>query len=235
MKNIGSRIKNARLAKNLKQEELAKLLGTKKPTVVSTWERGIASPSYGTLLSLCEILNVSPNYILGFSGEATSPDEMAAIKKYRALDAHGQDLVSYVLNSEYQRVHAPTRKARMLRLNYFPMAASAGVGNFLDSAVAEDIYVLDTPDAEAADFVIPVSGDSMEPTFHNGDRVLIQEQETIEVGEIGIFIINGDSYIKELGVGCLISHNSNYDDIPIGDDDSVFCCGKVSGVAETNS
>ena len=35
MKNIGSRIKNARLAKNLKQEELAKLLGTKKPTVVS--------------------------------------------------------------------------------------------------------------------------------------------------------------------------------------------------------
>ena len=43
----------------------------------------------------------------------------------------------------------------------------------------------------------------------------------------GIFVVNGDVYIKELGNQCLISHNEKYKPIRIVENDSVYCCGRV--------
>lgn len=68
--------------------------------------------------------------------------------------------------------------------------------------------------------------------FHDGDHVLVRSQETVDVGEIGIFVINGDAYIKKLGKGKLISLNEKYKPIPLRNDDSIHCCGKVLGVVE---
>lgn len=61
----------------------------------------------------------------------------------------------------------------MLKLDYYSLPVSAGTGNFLDSKELDEIYVKDTPEAEEADFVVAVSGDSIEPTYHDGDKVLI--------------------------------------------------------------
>lgn len=72
----------------------------------------------------------------------------------------------------------------------------------------------------------------MEPDFHDGDHVLVCKQDMVDVGDIGIFVINGDAYIKQLGKGKLISLNSKYKPIPLRNDDSIFCCGRVIGVAE---
>lgn len=47
---------------------------------------------------------------------------------------------------------------------------------------------------------------------------------------VGIFFVNGDVYIKELGNQCLISHNEKYRPIHIGESDSVYCCGRVIGI-----
>ena len=233
MTDLGSRIKKLRTRKNFKQEDLAVLLGRPAKTI-SSWERGVSSPDYTTLTELCKAMDITPNELLDFPTFNITASEQSMIHKYRALDEHGADLVNYLLNSEYERVCKPSRKVRVLKLDYFPMAASAGVGNFLDDAIAEDIYVADTAEAEDADFVIPVSGDSMNPTFNDGDRVLVVKQDSINIGEIGIFIINGDSFIKELGDGCLISHNEAYDDVPLNEGDSIFCCGKVIGIAEVD-
>jgi hypothetical protein len=56
--------------------------------------------------------------------------------------------------------------------------------------------------------------------------------DSVEVGEVGIFVVNGAVYIKEQGAGCLISHNAAYKPIPLAEHDSAFCCGRVLGVAE---
>ena len=53
-----------------------------------------------------------------------------------------------------------------------------------------------------ADYVIPISGDSMEPTFHSDDRVFVAKDDALEEGDIGIFIVNGDAYL-----GCFINPN----------------------------
>jgi phage repressor protein C with HTH and peptisase S24 domain len=120
----------------------------------------------------------------------------------------------------------------MLQLPYYPLSASAGTGNFLDSEFAEELLVPESEAAEQADFIISVGGDSMEPTFHNGDKVFVEKCDSVEVGEVGIFVVNGDVYIKEQGSNCLISHNEAYKPIPLTENDSAFCCGRVLGVAE---
>ena len=68
--------------------------------------------------------------------------------------------------------------------------------------------------------------------YHDGDKVFVEKCDSVEIGEIGIFIVNGEAYIKELGNRCLISHNSAYKPIKLGSSDSVYCCGRVLGVVE---
>ena len=158
--------------------------------------------------------------------------EWTTLQKYRALDEHGKEVVDYMIDSEYKRVTALTRKPkpRMLKLDWYTLPASAGTGNILDSDLAEDLFVSESAEAEQADFVISVGGDSMEPTYHDGDKVFVEKCDAVDIGEVGIFVVNGDVYIKELGNQCLISHNEKYKPIRIGESDSVYCCGRVIGI-----
>lgn len=236
MREIGLRIREARLAKQLKQEDLAVLLEVSSYSVVSKWEVGKAKPDCETLKRLCQILEVSPEYLLGVGKVINYPttDEWDILNKFREIDIFGKNAVKAVLDAEYQRNFAvrPKRKPRMLRLDFYNYPASAGTGNFLDDETPDEIWVKECDEAEVADYVIPISGDSMEPTFHDGDKVFVEKCETVQEGEIGIFVLNGDAYIKELGERCLISHNETYQPIKIRSHDSIFCCGKVLGVVE---
>ena len=72
----------------------------------------------------------------------------------------------------------------------------------------------------------------MEPMFHDHDMVYVHEQETLNDGEIGIFSLNDNAYIKKLqndGDGTfLISMNPKYEPIPVHlDRDSFRIFGKV--------
>ena len=232
MKAFGEKIKEARLAQNLNQEELAERIGSKYRSV-STWENGTAKPDYATLIRLCDVLKTSPNHLLGFDLSVDTPsiEEWAILHKYRDIDEIGKEAVSAVLDAEYRRVAKP-KKARLLRLDFYNYPASAGTGNFLETETPDEIVVNECSEAEAADYVIPISGDSMEPTYHDGDKVFVEKCDSVEIGEIGIFIVNGEAYIKELGNRCLISHNSAYKPIKLGSSDSVYCCGRVLGVVE---
>lgn len=68
MSKLGDNIRNARIAKNINQEELAKLLGKSK-NVISNWERGDNRPDVDMIERLCEILDMSPNEMIGWEEE----------------------------------------------------------------------------------------------------------------------------------------------------------------------
>lgn len=51
----------------------------------------------------------------------------------------------------------------------------------------------------SADFALKISGDSMQPKFSNGETVLVKQTSSVFEGEIGVFVLNGESYIKKLG------------------------------------
>lgn len=116
-----------------------------------------------------------------------------------------------------------------LLIPYYGHIASAGTGQYVfDDIPPEMIEVEKDMDTMQVNFAIGVNGNSMEPTYKDGDTLLVKKQSKINIGEIGIFMVNGEAFVKELGDGVLISHNKEYGDINITDD--TRCIGKVVGV-----
>ena len=236
MSFIGEQIKKYRNIKGMTQQDIADALGESSGRVIYNWEKGIGRPDCDKLARLCDLLGVSADELIGCKSMAQRPTatEWGALQKYRALDEHGKEVVDYLIDSEYKRVRLSMKKPkpRMLKIDWYALPASAGTGNILDSELAEELLVPESAEAEQADFVISVGGDSMEPTYHDGDKVFVEKCDSVDIGEVGIFVVNGDVYIKELGNKCLISHNEKYKPIRIGENDSVYCCGRVVGIVE---
>ena len=61
---IGKRIAESRRSAGFTQEELANRLGV-TPQALSKWEKGASSPDLEMLTSLCDILGVSADYLVG--------------------------------------------------------------------------------------------------------------------------------------------------------------------------
>lgn len=117
-------------------------------------------------------------------------------------------------------------------IQIYSISASAGTGVYLDDSSTEPLQIVHTDIAERANYAVRVSGDSMEPCFHNGDIVLVESCPAIEIGEIGIFVVDGEGYIKQYGGDRLISLNPKYKDMLLKRYESVYCRGRVLGIAE---
>ena len=63
----------------------------------------------------------------------------------------------------------------------------------------------------------------------NAQTVLWENAEGVEVGEQGIFILDGAGYFKIYGGDCLISLNPEYGRIMLKDFENVSCIGRVLG------
>ena len=111
----------------------------------------------------------------------------------------------------------------------YELPVSAGTGVFLDGVGTSEIMIPDNAKTGNADYALRISGNSMEPKYHNGDVLLVEETDQVEVGEAGIFILDGAGYFKIYGGDRLISLNPNYKDIPLRDFSEVLCCGRVIG------
>ena len=236
---FNDRLKEARNNVGLTQEQLAKKLGLAKSTITG-YEKGTSEPNMITVKLLMDILKVDANYLwqdemTGSTSLIVSSDEWNHIKKLRALDAYGKKVVNSVLDIEYERCNYETEIAdepmAYIPRVYYSQGASAGYGEYLiDGMDASEIMLPDTPKNRKSDYVINVDGDSMEPTFSDGDKLLVQHTDCVNVGEIGIFIIDGQSYVKEFGEDRLISHNKKYPDIIPSEYSDFRCVGKVIGV-----
>lgn len=119
-------------------------------------------------------------------------------------------------------------KERKIVIPFYATPASAGLGSWLaDETPAEWVTVSKNDKTVAADFMLEVRGDSMQPKFFDGDRVLVKQADSIYEGEIGVFILNNESYIKKMGRGELISLNPAYKPIKLTENDDIRCTGKI--------
>lgn len=239
-KNIGKTLKEYRIASGISVKEISDLLTSKgykaSEKTIYSWESGNSSPSPDALLAMCSAYNID-NVLSAFGYDGYNEDgsiclnmdEISMVEKYRDLDDHGRELVDLVLDKEHERYMASIReKPAALRMyTYMHKIAAAGNGFYFYDIPTETI---EAPYKEGADFIIGVSGDSMEPTFYDGDKVYVKKASELDVGKIGIFLYNNECFIKEKGADCLISHNKKYPDmIPAYD---VRLIGEVLGKIE---
>lgn len=224
-------------------DELSEISGVPKGTVSKITAGINKNPKLSTLQALCKALNCTLDDLLVEEKKSIvtanfncSKSEIQLIKKYRILDEHGIKIINMVLNEEYERCTAiheepEPEEVRMIKIKSSVYnKASAGTGFPLDGEEWETIEIPDTPENRQADFVLTISGDSMEPIYHDGDIVLVKYQLNVEIGEIGIFTINNDkAFIKKYGGDRLISLNNEYKDILFSEGDYIRCNGKVIG------
>lgn len=244
--SIGSRIKERRESLGMTQVQLAALLGVTKGAI-GNYETDANSPKASLMYKVFDVLKCDANYLFQDemkeleTGDFTVP-EIRMVKKYRTLDRYGKEVVDFVLDKETERVEDESLRrshegkgedeGNVVRIPFrcSTQSASAGTGTYLGPESFETIYVQDTPMTRRASFGVPVSGDSMEPKYHDGDILAVEGAEEIDVGETGVFTIQGEGYVKKLGEGELISLNKDYAPIPM--DDSIRCHGRVLGVLD---
>ena len=184
-------------------------------------------------------------------------NEIRLIEEYRRLDNHGRELLMLIAGKERERVSSEEYPAAPLftrepkpvvtapiaqrykdsgagrvtkrSIPLYDLPVSAGIGEYLDGEAAESVSITVSESTAAADFALRISGNSMEPKYRDGDVLLVQNSEGVEVGEAGIFILDGSGYFKIYGGDCLISLNPEYGRIMLKDFENASCIGKVLG------
>lgn len=241
-------LKSARKKSGKTQKEVADLLGVGQSTY-KNYECGLREPNGDTIVALANLFGVTTDYLLGrptdqpptdalerlFTEKSFSALEEELLRKYMELPHEARQAVVRFINDAtakaLQRKNG-TAPQKLLVMKRSLHKVSAGTGYDLnDSDAWETVTVKDTDDSRKADFLLEIEGDSMETTFHDGETVCVQQTPCVEVGEIGVFWVDGCGYIKELGNGCLISHNSSYDPIPLQGTEN-RCIGRVLGTAD---
>ena len=183
-------------------------------------------------------------------------EEIHLVESYRALDTRGKETVEALLQKELELQPAQARPAKK-EIRYFrpeplekrlkaayadnlngfgkrtlplyDLPVSAGVGVALDDELVDEIVVSDNSRTREADFALRISGNSMEPRYRDGDILLVQETESVEFGELGIFILDGNGFFKVFGGDRLYSLNPEYGDILLKDFRDVRVTGRVIG------
>lgn len=240
---IGTLISQARKVRGLTLESFSELLSgygvCVKKQAIGKWERGESIPNGYQLLAVCHALDIE-NGVLFFSGGRESGElndiGMKKLRDYR------EDLIA---SGRYSPAHATVQ---YIDMPVSHLRASAGTGSFLDDGGFDTVSVPAASVPEGSSFGIYVSGDSMEPRYHDGDIAWVRECSELAVGEIGIFICGGDGYIKKYGVRepdesvrdsftdisgtvhmqpVLISLNKKYPPRPVFPDEGLRIVGRV--------
>lgn len=220
-------------------------------TIANWYKRGYESLTLPTLRKLSTYFNTSLDYWC--KEEITDPNygkshgfeveynEMDQIKKYRELDSHGKEMVDFTLLKEWERSTANSKQenasapqgdihipSNMRIINYYYRLASAGTGQIVfDVPPTKRIEIPNIPEYKKVDYAIGVNGNSMEPVYHDRDTLLVEMTDEIDPGDIGIFLVDNESYVKKLENGELVSLNPEYDNIPLTENSK--CMGKVVG------
>jgi len=229
----GEIIRRRRTVLGMNQAALAERVGVSRNTVAG-WETGHSRPDLGTLPSLCRALNISLNAFFGVERKQTA-EEKRMLDIFSALEE--QDRESILWQMEALRDRRAEQRAReaeaplpkMVELFRNELGAAAGFGAALGEAQGERIFLLADRETEQADEVITVCGRSMEPTFMDGDQVLVQHTKELREGEIGIFLVDNEGYIKEYRKDGLHSHNPEYRTMRFHEGQTVRCLGRVIG------
>lgn len=221
---------------NTEQQKLTDYLHLKK-TAYSDWKAGKSKSYRKYLIEIAQFFNVSIDYLV-YGTEKNSPaeqltaDEQRLLTYFNKLNDVNKGVVigrAETLAEQEQSEKSLKETSNTILIDFYDLPVSAGTGVFLDDCARFKIETEENALTSQADFALRISGDSMEPKFHDGDMVLVKEQPTVAPGEIGIFLVDGKGYIKQLGTNCLISLNPDYEDISLHEYDSVYCKGKVIG------
>lgn len=172
MIDVGKMIASIRKERGLSQAQLAERLSISKQAI-SNYERGVREPDYVTLEAIADVLNVPMSMLI-------SKEEQAAALEALYADIPLPSNVRPISSLHHQRV---------------PLIGSVAAGEPLYDQEELGVYVEAPVDADAA---ITIRGDSMEPTYLDGDMVYVKCRPDVPDGAVAVVFLDEDAAIKHV-------------------------------------
>ena len=216
------KLKARRKELKMTQKDIADQLGISYQAY-SAWERGVKEPSKEKVNRLEQLLKVPKGYFT----------EIEVVRLYNTLSNKGKNQVVEYARDLVQK--EKTQQVISVSENLYEYHVyekmSAGIGALVYDDRDYDIVYFD--EELAHDFASWVSGDSMEPKYHNGSVALIRETGFDYDGAVYAVVWNFQTFIKKVyreeeGLR-LVSINKNYEDIHIPYDENPRILGKIVG------
>ncbi|CAW93888.1 helix-turn-helix transcriptional regulator [Streptococcus equi] len=218
----GIQLKTARLSRHISQEQLGQLLGVNKMTI-SNWEKEKNRPNQKHFEELVSIFQLPAEYFY---------QENRLLLPYSQLSASNKEkVISYsesLLEQKEKIIALPAKKKTLYPYRvYERLSAGTGYSYFGDGNF--DVVFYD--EQLDYDFASWVFGDSMEPTYLNGEVVLIKQDSFDYDGAIYAVEWEEQTYIKKVyreenGLR-LVSLNKKYPDKFASFDDNPRIIGKI--------
>ena len=230
---ICRRIRYYREMLGIEQKELGARLNI-AGNAVSNWENGRARPDINLIPEICNILGITLYELFDIDDPLLrhTKREQYLLSRYRNLSDSNKYLVDNLIQS-MERLGMVSEVREITEITLFDKPLAAGIGDpteFDDSG--ESLYLYTSELTKKADCAFTVNGNSMEPTYSDGDIVLVQRFPRCPnpvPDEIGAFIVGNELYVKEYQKDGLYSHNENYEPMHFEDNERVYFIGKVIG------
>ena len=221
---------------NMSLDEISIKSGVPKGTLSKITSGITKNPSIETMKVLVHSMGYTLDDLDPKTKSASSLSEEAQklAKGYDELDDHGKDMLEVVLSKETARMKRDSlTTVETEELWQYDEPVSAGDGTILGYMSGHKVvYTVSNTYTRKADYIVSVRGSSMEPRFYDNDLILVQETDDIEYGEVGIWYLDGRSYVKQKGHGRLISLNEMYRDVYMEEFSDCRCQGRVIGTLD---
>ena len=218
----GERLKTRRLELGLTQVKVAQALGVTQPSY-HNWEIAKTQPNKKNKQMIAELFKVSVDYF-------DKQYELTSIYEQLGQEQQGQ-VLSYAKTLLDQRMAEISKTVVPLYAYKVYERLSAGTGySYFDDGSYDEVFYHEKLDHDFASWVF---GDSMEPTYLNGEVVLVKQTGFDYDGAVYAVDWDGQTYIKKVyreanGLR-LVSINKKYQDKFAPYDENPRIVGKIVG------
>lgn len=225
---LGSNIKALRKEKGLTQEKMSEILNNSFPDTVnfnkgkiSKWENGRETPYLSSAKVLADFFETTVDDLIN----SDFTNSIYAI--YNKLEEPRQAKVYNFAEHQLEEQNKVKEDAEII---YITSKLSAGTGIIdLDPTYKEEMefngYV------PKHDLAFLVDGNSMTPTFEDGEVVFVEKTPDIHSGQFVAVQVNEEAFIKKAYIEDdrlrLVSLNKDYEDIYADGSDDIRIIGKV--------
>lgn len=246
------RLKQIMKERNLKQVDIINMskphqekLGiTMSKSHLSQYVNDKSNPDNYKLHLLALTLNVGEAWLMGYEDaekERQTENDVDIVMKVKSITSsleksRQQNVLAY---AKHQLTIQEETNGKVISLNTYKNNttkevnvngyASAGTGETLLDEVVFTVEVKGyTP---PHDLALQVNGDSMQPLFEDKEIIFIEKTNDINSGQIGVFIIDGEAYVKKVFIEeeriRLVSLNKKYEDLYFYNNEGIELVGKV--------
>ena len=193
------------------QKEFAASLSVAQ-TTYNGYETGAREPKSDFWIAVAQKYGVTIDYLMGFSNDPLSTcdgvskappyssEALKLAKDYDTLDAYGKRQVRVTADLEMERCKAQLQsdeKDDEQKTRVIPLFRTPAAAGYVSPTEGQDYDDYEIPYNLPGDFAVRIDGDSMEPYIHDGEIVRCVRSNGLQIGDVGIFYVDGDTLCKQ--------------------------------------